>query len=115
MTDPYGHILSFLGRSRYFFFQVAPQLYSRDCEDPAPDPLVLRRSGSAGNRTRTPGSVGDPLISLRITLLECSPPPNRMQTASNCFTPETVYRRFVCGLSTLTVRCSDTHELHSQG
>jgi hypothetical protein len=30
MTDPYGHILGFLDRSRfYFFFQVAPQLYSR--------------------------------------------------------------------------------------
>jgi hypothetical protein len=29
MTDPYGHILGFLGRSRYFFFQVVPHLYSR--------------------------------------------------------------------------------------
>jgi hypothetical protein len=29
VTDPYGRILGFLGRSRYFFFQVAPQLYSR--------------------------------------------------------------------------------------
>jgi CBS-domain-containing membrane protein len=29
MTDPYGRILGFLGRSRYFSFQVAPQLYSR--------------------------------------------------------------------------------------
>jgi hypothetical protein len=27
-TDPYGRILSFLDRSRYFFFQVGPQLYS---------------------------------------------------------------------------------------
>jgi hypothetical protein len=27
MTDPYGHILGFLGRRRYFFFQIAPQLY----------------------------------------------------------------------------------------
>jgi hypothetical protein len=25
-TDPYGHILRFLGQSHYFFFQVAPQL-----------------------------------------------------------------------------------------
>jgi hypothetical protein len=30
VTDPYGRILGFLDRSRYFFFQVAPQLYSRD-------------------------------------------------------------------------------------
>jgi hypothetical protein len=28
-TDPYGRILGLLDRSRYFFFQVAPQLYSR--------------------------------------------------------------------------------------
>jgi hypothetical protein len=29
VTDPYGRILGFLDRSRYFFYQVAPQLYSR--------------------------------------------------------------------------------------
>jgi hypothetical protein len=28
VTDPYCCILGFLDRSRYFFFQVAPQLYS---------------------------------------------------------------------------------------
>jgi hypothetical protein len=28
-ADPYGHILAFPDWSRYFFFQVAPQLYSR--------------------------------------------------------------------------------------
>jgi CBS-domain-containing membrane protein len=28
VMDTYGHILGFLDRSRYFFFQVAPQLYS---------------------------------------------------------------------------------------
>jgi hypothetical protein len=28
-TDPYGSNFDFLDRSRYFFFQVAPQLYSR--------------------------------------------------------------------------------------
>jgi hypothetical protein len=28
VTDPSGRILVFLDRSRYFFFQVAPQLYS---------------------------------------------------------------------------------------
>jgi hypothetical protein len=27
-TDPHGHILGFLDRSRYYFFQVDPQLYS---------------------------------------------------------------------------------------
>jgi CBS-domain-containing membrane protein len=29
VADPYGRILGFLDRSRYFFFQVAPHLYSR--------------------------------------------------------------------------------------
>jgi hypothetical protein len=28
-TDPPGRILGFLDRSRYYFFQVAPQLYSQ--------------------------------------------------------------------------------------
>jgi hypothetical protein len=28
-TYPYGRILGFLDRSRYYFFQVAPQLYPR--------------------------------------------------------------------------------------
>jgi hypothetical protein len=56
-TDPYGRILGFLDRSRYFFFQAAPQLYSRGWVDPVPDPLLLRKSGIVGNRTRTSGSV----------------------------------------------------------
>jgi hypothetical protein len=57
VTDPYGRILGFLGRMRYFFFQVAPQLYSRGSVDSVPDILFLRKFGSAGNRTRTSGSV----------------------------------------------------------
>jgi hypothetical protein len=51
-TDPHGRILGFLDRSRYYFFQVAPQLYSRGWVGPVPDPVLLRKSGSAGNRTR---------------------------------------------------------------
>jgi hypothetical protein len=31
--------------------------YSRGCVDPVPDPLLLRKCGSAGNRTRISGSV----------------------------------------------------------
>jgi hypothetical protein len=50
VTDPYGSILDFLDRSRYFFFQVGPQLYSWGWVDPVPDPLHLWKSGSAGNR-----------------------------------------------------------------
>jgi hypothetical protein len=57
VTDPYGRILGFLDRETYCFFQVAPQLHSRGCVDPVLDPLLLRKSGSARNRTRTSGSV----------------------------------------------------------
>jgi hypothetical protein len=32
VTDPYGRILGFLNRSRYFFFQVDPQLCTHDAE-----------------------------------------------------------------------------------
>jgi hypothetical protein len=46
----YGRILDFLDRSRYFFFQVAPHLYSRNWVDPVPDPLLLRKSSIAGGR-----------------------------------------------------------------
>jgi hypothetical protein len=56
-TNPYGHILGFLDRSHYYFFQEAPQLDSWGWEDPAPDPSLLWKSGSTGNRTRTSGSV----------------------------------------------------------
>jgi hypothetical protein len=57
VTDPYGRILGFLDLSRYFFFQVAPQLYSQGRMHPVPDPLLVRKSGSAGNLTQTSGSV----------------------------------------------------------
>jgi hypothetical protein len=61
-TVPYGRILGFLDQSRYFFFQVAPQLYSRGWVDPVPDLLLLRKSGSARNRIRTFRSVAGTLI-----------------------------------------------------
>jgi hypothetical protein len=57
VTDPYGRILRFLDRSRYFFFQLVPQWYSGGWVVTVPDPLLLRKSGSAGNRTRASGSV----------------------------------------------------------
>jgi hypothetical protein len=43
----------FLDRSRYFFSQVATQLYSRGWLDPVPKPLLLRKSINDGNRTRS--------------------------------------------------------------
>jgi hypothetical protein len=51
-TDPHG-----LDRSRYLFYQAVPQLYLRGLVDPVSDPLLLRKYGSAGNRTRTSGYV----------------------------------------------------------
>jgi hypothetical protein len=57
VTDPYGRILGFLDRCRYFFFQAAPQLYSWGWVVPVSDPLLIRKSGSAWNRTRTFGSL----------------------------------------------------------
>jgi hypothetical protein len=44
--------LCFLDRSRYFSIQVALQLSSLGWVDTVPDPLLLRKSGRAGNRTR---------------------------------------------------------------
>jgi hypothetical protein len=55
--DSHGRILGFLERSRYYFFQVALQLYSQGLVVSFPDPLILRKSCSAGNRTRTSRSV----------------------------------------------------------
>jgi hypothetical protein len=43
--------LSFLDKSRYFFFKVALHFSPRDCVDPVPDRLLLRKSGSTGNQT----------------------------------------------------------------
>jgi hypothetical protein len=52
MMDPYGRILRFLDWSRYYLFQVAPELYSWGWVNPVPDSLLLRKSGSARNRPR---------------------------------------------------------------
>jgi hypothetical protein len=51
-TNTHGRILGFLDRSHYYFLQVALQLYSRGRVDPIPGRLLLRKYGSAGNRTR---------------------------------------------------------------
>jgi hypothetical protein len=52
-----GHVvramdLGFLDQSHYFFIQVAPHLSSQGWVDPVPDPLLLRKSGSARNGTQ---------------------------------------------------------------
>jgi hypothetical protein len=51
-TNLQGRILGFLDRICYYFFQIAPQLYSRGWVDPVLDLLLLTKSGSAGKRTR---------------------------------------------------------------
>jgi hypothetical protein len=48
VTDPYCRILGFLNRRRYFFFQVAPHLYSRGWVDPSSRPTTSQKI----NRTR---------------------------------------------------------------
>jgi hypothetical protein len=45
-----------------FSFQVAPQLCSRGRANPVPDPLLRRKSGSAGNLIRFSGSVAGTVI-----------------------------------------------------
>jgi hypothetical protein len=40
---PCGRNLGFVKRSSYFFFQIAPQLYSRGWEDPVPDPSTFQK------------------------------------------------------------------------
>jgi hypothetical protein len=56
-TDPQAVFSIFWTGAAIFSPQIAPQLYSRGRVDPVPDPLLLRKSGSAGNGTRTSGSV----------------------------------------------------------
>jgi hypothetical protein len=41
VKDPYGRILGFLDRSHYYFFQIAPQLYSRSCIGPCSRPTTF--------------------------------------------------------------------------
>jgi hypothetical protein len=45
VMNPYDRNPGFLYRSSYFFFQVAPQLYSQGSVDPVPDSLLFRKSG----------------------------------------------------------------------
>jgi hypothetical protein len=60
-ANPRGRNFDFLDRSRYYFFQVAPQLPSRGWVNPVPDPLLLKKSSRAGNRTRDPCICGQKL------------------------------------------------------
>jgi hypothetical protein len=56
VKDPYGRILVFLDRSRYFFLSSSSSVVLTRLSGPVPDSLLFF-SGSAGNRTRASGSV----------------------------------------------------------
>jgi hypothetical protein len=45
-------ISGFLDQSRYYFIKVSPQMCSRSRVDPVPDPWLLKKADSSGNRTR---------------------------------------------------------------
>jgi hypothetical protein len=69
VTDPYGRILGFLDRSRYFFLSSSSSVVLTRLSGPRSRPtnvfiffflisfFFFRKSGSAGNRTRASGSV----------------------------------------------------------
>jgi hypothetical protein len=53
VADPLTVVnLNFLDRSRYFSFKLLLIYPHKGWVDPVPDPLLLRKSGSAWNRTR---------------------------------------------------------------
>jgi hypothetical protein len=56
-TDSHGRILGFLNWRCYFIFQADPQLFSWGWMNPVPDPPLLRKFGSHGNRTRASRSA----------------------------------------------------------
>jgi hypothetical protein len=51
-ADPHGHWSQFSRTEPLLFIHVAVQLSSRGWVDPVPQPLLLAKSGSAGNRTQ---------------------------------------------------------------
>jgi hypothetical protein len=59
-TDPSDRNLGFLDRSRHFFFQVAPQLYSQAWVDPfqthyfSENVVAQGIAGTSGSVTRNP-------------------------------------------------------------
>jgi hypothetical protein len=56
VTDPYGSILGFLDRSRYFSISSSSVVLTR-LSGPRSRPTTFSFPGSAGNRTRATGSV----------------------------------------------------------
>jgi hypothetical protein len=57
VTDPSGRISRFSRQEPLLFYQVAPQFVLTRLSAPRSRPTTFFFSGSAGNRTRTSGSV----------------------------------------------------------
>jgi hypothetical protein len=49
---PHGSLSQFSRPEPLHYFQVAPHLSLQGLSGPVPDPLLLRKSGSAGDQTR---------------------------------------------------------------
>jgi hypothetical protein len=120
-TDPHGCILGFLERSRYYFFQVAPQLYSRRWVDPVPNPLLLRKSGSSRNRTRISGSVArtsnDCLLIYSTSIYK-----NKSRTENEMKVPQHfktidlfIVGPAICSMKTWNQRCDNMLPCHAKG
>jgi hypothetical protein len=56
-TDPHGHILGFSRSEPLLFLRSSCSIVLTRLSGPVPDPVTVRKSGSAGNRTQTAGSV----------------------------------------------------------
>jgi hypothetical protein len=54
---PYASNLGFLDLEPLLYLSSSSSIVPKRLSGPIPDPLLLRKSGSAGNRTRTSGSV----------------------------------------------------------
>jgi hypothetical protein len=57
VTNLYGRILGFIDWSRYFFLPSSSSIVLTRLSGPRSRPTTSQKSGSAGNRARTSGSV----------------------------------------------------------
>jgi hypothetical protein len=57
VTDPQGSILIFSRPKTLLFLPSSSSIVLTRLSGPVPDPLLLTKSGSAGNRSRDSGSV----------------------------------------------------------
>jgi hypothetical protein len=103
VTDLCGHILGFLGRSRYFLFQAAPQLHPWSRADPVPETQhFLRKSSSAGIEPGPPDmQPGTPTTRPQ---RRSTPPPLYITYINSVCTPQEAQHISVQQPGTLTTR-----------